>query len=95
MGDRHQLTLKRGQTGEAAGRRVTFVGCSDVHFGGGLPPESALMFDVAEGDGDPERVTLSGESDWAGEHRAAGVVLRVRTAYAHRIDRVEIEVEAP
>ena len=87
------IELRRGQAKEALGREVTFVGCSDVQYGGGVPADSALMFDVSEGGGDAERVTIVGESDWNVGHEAAGVVLRVKTAYAHRIHRVDVAVE--
>ena len=91
-----RVTLELNASATVGDLKVTFAGSAPVRFGGGIPPEGSVLFDVEAG-GESERLTLVGEDDFEAAHDApGGHQVRVVSPYsAERIAQVEVEVTAP
>lgn len=94
MDRRKTLTLTMGQTEEAFGLQVMFIGGTTMWYGQDKPPKGALALNFTH-DGKAEPVSIVGKESWESSHDALGYRYRILNPYQRDLKELKLEITQP
>ena len=91
MNETKTITLTMGQTAEALGLEVMFLGGTTMWYGADRPPRGAVAINFAH-DGQIEPVAIVGQDMWEQSHEVMGYRYRILSPYQRDIKELTLEV---
>ena len=91
MDERTIVTLTMGQTADALGLQVMFIGGTTMWYGQDKPPKGAVALNFTH-DGQAEPVSIVGQESWESEHEVMGFRYRILSPYQRDLKELELEV---
>jgi hypothetical protein len=92
MDERTTITLTMGQSAEALGLHVTFLGGTTVWYGGGEEPRGAVAI-AFQHQGQSDAVSIVGQDAWQSEHEVFGFRYKILEPYQRDTKELTLAIE--
>ena len=91
MNETETITLTMGQTADALGLQVMFLGGTTMWYGEDHPPKGAVALNFTH-DGNAEPVSIVGQDMWEQSHEVMGYRYRLVSPYQRDIKELTLEI---
>lgn len=91
MDDTETITLTMGQTTDALGLQVMFLGGTTMWYGEDRPPKGAVAVNFTH-EGKAEAVSIVGQDMWEQSHEVMGYRYKIVSPYQRDIKELTLEV---